>query len=193
MATHRAISATGKSIVGLLAEQCLNSEFAGAEFQLCQPADLLRPKRASFGISICLCRAGFDSPFRNAVPPAMPNVPGQRPPLALELSFLMTAWARTPERQHDLLAWAMCLLHENPILSASLLNRFAGGTGDVFAPTESVEVIPANLDFEQMRTVCELVHLRQQPAIVYLVRPVAIQSRGNSTGARRHAIARKTG
>ena len=69
----------------------------------------------------------------------------------------------------------MCVLDENPVLPAALLNRFTGGTGEVFGQQENVEVVPANLDIVAMRSVSELVQIRQQPSIAYVARPVAIQ------------------
>jgi hypothetical protein len=69
----------------------------------------------------------------------------------------------------------MCVLDENPVLPAALLDRFAGGTGEVFSQQENVEVVPENLDIVAMSSVSELVQIRQQPSIAYVARPVAIQ------------------
>lgn len=179
MATHRAISAIGKSIVGLLAEKCPKPEFTGATFVLFQSSDLAASKHPSFGISLCLCRVSINATQRNPVSPTTPDGRRIRPPLPLDLHFVLTAWAKTPDRQHDLLGWAMCILDENPILTAATLNRFAGGTSAVFGPEESVEVVPASLDFEQMSAVAELAQIRQQPAIVYIARPVWMQLPGS--------------
>lgn len=176
MATHRAIAGIGKSIVGLLAEQCPKAEFPGATFKLCQPPDLRQAKRPQFGISLWLYQIALDSTQRN--PPARPTLVGsrQRPALALELHYLLTASAKTAERQHDLLGWAMCILNDNPMLPATRLNRFTGGTGDVFSQQESIEVVPVNLGAAQMNAACDLIQMQQQPFIAYVVRPVAIQT-----------------
>ncbi len=179
MATHHAISATAKSILGLLAEKCPKPEFTGAEFKLCQPTDFVASKRPLFGLSLCLCRVSINTTQRNPVPPTTPDGRRIRPPLPLDLHFVLTAWAKTADRQHDLLGWAMCVLDENAILPAALLNRFAGGTGAVFGPEESVGVVPASLDFEQMSAIAELAQIRQQPSIVYIARPVSIQLPGS--------------
>ena len=69
----------------------------------------------------------------------------------------------------------MCVLDENPVLPAALLDRFAGGTGEVFSQQENVEVVPENLDIVAMSSVSELVQIRQQPSIAYVARSVAIQ------------------
>jgi hypothetical protein len=115
----------------------------------------------------------------SAIPPTRVTAsaePRQRPSLPLNLHFLLSSWATIPERQYDLRGWAMCVLDENPVFSAGLLNRFAGGTSEVFGQQENVEVVPANLDIEQMKAVSELVQIRQQPSIAYVARPVAIQN-----------------
>jgi hypothetical protein len=175
MATHRAIAATGQTIVGLLAEKCPKAEFTGAKFKLCQPSDFRQSKRLQFGISICLCRVSVNTTLRTPIPPIAPDGRRQRPPLVLDLYFVMNAWAKTPERQQEILGWAMCVLDENPLLPASLLNRFAGDAREVFGQEESVKNVPAILDFEQMNAVCELVQIPQQPSIVYTAQPVSIQ------------------
>ena len=179
MATYQAISATGKSIVGLLSDNCPKPEFTGAVFNLWQSADFRQSKRLQFGISICLCRVNVNTAQRIPVQPTAPDGQRQRPPLALDLYFVMTAWAKTPERQHDLLGWAMCFLNDNPVLPAATLNRFAGATTAVFGPEESVQLVAETLDFEQMNAACELVQIRQQPSIVYVARPVTIQRPGS--------------
>ena len=69
----------------------------------------------------------------------------------------------------------MCVLDQNPILTAVPLNRFAGGAGEVFGQEESAEVVPANLDIIAMKAISELVQTRQQPSIPYVARPVAIR------------------
>lgn len=179
MATHRAIAAIGKSIVGLLTEKCPKPEFSGATFVLFQSSDFAAAKRPLLGISLLLCRVSINATHRNPVPPTTPDGRRLRPPLPLDLYFVLTAWAKTPDRQHDLLGWAMCVLDENPVLTAATLNRIAGGTSAVFGPEESIEVVPANLDFAQMNAVTELVQIRQQPSIVYIVRPVLVQLPGS--------------
>jgi hypothetical protein len=179
MATHRAIAAVGKSLVGLLAEKCPKTEFVGAAFTLFQSSDFAATKRPLLGISLCLCRVSINANQRNPTLQTPLDGRRQRPPLPLDLYFVLTAWAKTSARQHDLLGWAMCVLDENAVLSAATLNRFAGGTGVVFGPAESVEIAPTNLDFEQMSTVCDLLQIHQHPSIVYIARPVLIQSSGN--------------
>jgi hypothetical protein len=177
MANHRAIAGIGNSIVGLLAEKCPKAEFPGATFKLCQPSDFQQSKRLRFGISLCLYQVSTDATQRNL--PNRPTPPdGWRlhPPLPLALHFLLTAWAKTSERQHDLLGWAMCILNDNPMLPSTLLNHFTGGAGDVFSRQESIEVVLENLDLERMKAVCELVQIRQQPSIAYVARRVAIQT-----------------
>ena len=55
MATYHAISATGKSIVGLLSDNCPKPEFTGAEFKLWQSADFRQSKRLDFEQMNAVC------------------------------------------------------------------------------------------------------------------------------------------
>jgi hypothetical protein len=179
MATHRAIAGIGKSIVGLLAEQCPKSEFPGATFKLGQSFELPQSKPLRFGITLCLYRVNVNATQLNSPNrPTLSEVRRQRSPLPLDLHFLLTSWAKTAERQQELLGWAMCVLGENPLLPAGLLNRFTGGSGAVFGSQENVEIIPENLDTELMKAVCELVQVQQQPSVAYLARSVAVQIPG---------------
>jgi len=176
MATHRAIAGVGKSLVGVLADQCPKAEFPGATFKLRQAFDFQQSKRLRFGITLCLYRVSMDIARRNL--PTRPTASvgsRQRPALSLELHFLLTAWATTAEQQHDLLGWAMCVLNDHPVLPAADLNRFAGG-GEVFTPPDSIEIVPENLDAAQMKAACELIQIQQQPSVAYVVRSVAIQA-----------------
>ncbi len=179
MATHRAVAAVGKSLVGLLADQCPKAEFSGATFKLRQAFDFQQSKRLRFGMTLCLYRVSMDTAQRNLpTRPAASAGSRQRPALSLELHFLLTAWATTAEQQHDLLGWALCVLNDHPVLAAVDLNRFAGG-GEVFAPPESIEILPENLDAAQMKAACDLIQIQQQPSIAYVARPVAIQVAGS--------------
>src|ERR1019366_7781293 len=166
MATHHAIAAIGKSIVGLLGAQCPKAEFPGATFKLWQPTAFRQVKGLRFGISLCLYRVSFDTAQRNRPTRATASGdPPQRLPLPINLHFLLSSWATTPERQHALLGGGMCVLDGNPVFPAGLLNRFAGGTGEVFGPQENVEVVPANLDIVETRAISELMQNPQQPSI----------------------------
>src|SRR6266487_3555422 len=64
MATHRALSGIGKSIVRLLAEKCPKTDFRGTKFNLCQPSDFRRSSRIPFGVLVCLYRVSFDTTQR---------------------------------------------------------------------------------------------------------------------------------
>ncbi len=174
MATHRAITAIGKSIVGLLEEKCPQREFAGATFMLCQPSDFQRHEGLQFGISLCLCRVSVNTAQRNPLRPT-PDGQRQRSTLTAELHYLLTAWAKTPEQQHDLLGWAMCVLDESPVLTAGWLNRFTGDTTPVFSPEETVDLVPEVLNFGEMNAITQMVQIRQHPSVVYIARPVSLQ------------------
>jgi len=174
MATHHAIATIGKSIVGLLADKCPQPEFTGATFMLCQPSDFQRHEGLQFGISLCLCRVSVNTTQRNPLHPT-PDGQRQSPALTVDLHYLLTAWASTPEQQHDLIGWAMCVLDESPVLTAGWLNRFTGAATPVFSPEETVDLVPGILNFGEMNAITQMVQIRQHPSIVYIARPVPLQ------------------
>jgi uncharacterized protein DUF4255 len=123
---------------------------------------------------LCLFKVGVNTAQRNPLRPA-PEAQTQRPPLTVDLHFLLTAWAKTPERQHDLLGWAMCVLDEHPVLTASWLNRFADASAAVFSPEESVDLVPEILNFGEMSAIGEMVQIHQPPSVAYIARPVSLR------------------
>jgi hypothetical protein len=66
---------------------------------------------------------------------------------AVDLHFLLTAWAKTAARQHEIDGWMMYVLEDNPTLPASLLNSYQPG---VFQDDEAVDVVLAELSTEDM-------------------------------------------
>ena len=84
-----------------------------------------------------------------------------KPSVPLDLYFLVTAWARTPEKKWALLAWAICTIDETPVLPAGLLNQNAGSDPDsapqnVFGEDESVELVGQNLSLQDTVSILEI-------------------------------------
>ena len=143
MATYNAIAATSRAILGLLEGACPKPEFDGALFELYQARSFQNAMPE--GVSLYLYRVSTSS-RRNLPSRTGPNGEHYRPPLPLDLYYLLTAWARTAEKQQALLGFCIRLLGDTPILPAGLLNHF-GPEPETFQPNESVELIfePASL------------------------------------------------
>jgi Pvc16 N-terminal domain len=181
MASFHAIAVTGQTIRNLLAEAWSPDVFPGAQCQLCQAANLVSSPFTDLGVSIYLYRVAYNMTRRNL--PVRKRLNGQRfkPSLPLDLHFLLTAWARKPEQQWSLLAWALRTVEDAAVLPAGLLNQNAGSDSDgtplhVFDDDETVELIGETLSLQDMVSVWEIAKPNQQPSVSIVARSVLIDS-----------------
>jgi len=173
VAKAQAIAVTGQTILGLLADNIPKSEFTNARFELYQPANFFPPMDE--GISLFLYRVEVNSSLRNL--PAKTGLDGitRRPPLPLDLYYLLTVWAKDTVKQQRVLGWAMRTLEDSPVLSAGRLNHFGTET-DVFQPGEKVEIIFNSLSLQDMSNLWGVFKTGVPTSISYIARVVGIDS-----------------
>jgi hypothetical protein len=181
MATFQAIAVTGNTIRNLLADAWPPNIFPGAQFRLCQAANLVSSPFTDLGVSIYLYRVAYNLTRRNLPPRRRLNGERFKPSVPLDLHFLVTAWARTPEQQWALLAWAIRAIEDTSVLPAGLLNQNAGSDPDgtpqnVFSEDESVELVAETLSLQDMVSVWEIAKPNQQPSVSFIARSVLIDS-----------------
>lgn len=181
MATFQAIAVTGNTIRNLLAEACPRDAFPGAQFQLCQASNLVNSPFTDFGVSIYLHRVAYNLARRNLPPRKRLNGDRFKPSVPLDLHFLVTAWARKPEQQWALLAWAIRTIEDTPVLPAGLLNQNAGSDAsgtppNVFGEDESVELVGETLSLQDLVSIWEIAKVNQQPSVSFVARAVLIDS-----------------
>lgn len=174
MATHHAIAVTGQAILGLLAEACPKPEFAGAQFELYQPTSFQAPMEE--GISLYLYRVTVNTTRRNLPMRQEPNGRRSRPPLPLDLYYMLTPWAKTAAKQQRLLGWAMRKLEDTPILPAGLMNHYGSET-ETFRQEEAVELICEPIPLQDMISIWEVFKPHQQLSVTYVARMIMIESR----------------
>ena len=185
MAGFEAIAVTSRAILGVI-EDARPADFERARFRLFQSVDMDSPREGfAEGISLYLYRVTFNTTRRN-MPPRRDPITGnrRRPPVPLDLHFLLTAWAPDAGQQQRLLGWAVRTLEDTPILPAGFLNRFAPGGQDVFEPSETVELVGETLTLQDLENIWEVAKARQQPSLGYVARQVAIDSTLGSTEGR---------
>jgi hypothetical protein len=177
MAGFDAIAVTSQAILGLL-EDARPTDFERTRFRLFQTVDL-SDSRDGFteGISLYLYSVTFNTTRRN-MPPRRDPLTGvrRRPPVPLDLHFLLTAWAGDAGQQQRLLGWAIRMIEDTPILPAGFLNRFGPSGTDVFDLSETVEVVGETLSLQDMYDIWQVAQSRQQPSVGYVARQVAIDS-----------------
>ena len=177
MATRLAILATAQAIRRLLAEASAGTEFDGCDFKVVQAAELAAAAALVHeGLTVYLHQVSAGASQRSAPPRLGPAGGHARPPLALELHCLLTPWSASADRQLGLLGWALRVLEDTPILTASFLN--AGNPGQpVFQPDETVQLSFNPLSIHDLARLAESL---RQPRILdslsYLARPVSIES-----------------
>src|SRR5712691_10454343 len=136
MASHAGIAGTCEAIVRLLRSNFDPAEFnnAALDFQVYVADNFQQPMDQ--GVSLLLYRIYHNAHQRTA-PGRLVSGRRQRPMLSLDLHFLLTAWARSASRQHEIAGWMMRVLADNPTLPPNLLNAYRA---DVFGADESIEV-----------------------------------------------------
>jgi Pvc16 N-terminal domain len=183
MANYHAVAVTGLALRGLLSNAWPRDQFPGAEFRLFQTKDLQTPLQLNTGVSVYLHRIAFNTTRRNL--PFRQTVNGKRyrPPTPVDLHFLITAWGRSAEEQLALLGWAIRTLEDTPVLSAGLLNRFAGDWGEVFDKTETVELVGDVLSLQDSFNIWEIAKHNHQPSVSYVARMIRLDSEVELTEA----------
>ena len=173
MATYQAIAATGQAILGLLEDACPRPEFANARFELYQSGDFQNPMEE--GVSLYLYRVTVNTARRNLPPKLGPDGRRYRPPIPIDLHYMLTPWARTAVKQQRLLGWAIRALEDMPILPSGLLNR-AGPEPDIFHPDETVELLWDPIPLSDMTSLWEVFKPHIQASITYTARMLTVES-----------------
>jgi Pvc16 N-terminal domain len=174
LASHNAIAAIGQAILGLLQDACPRPEFDGARFELYQSASFSKPMDE--GISLYLYRVAVNTTRRN-LPPRL-DAAGRRfrPALPVDLFYMLTPWARTAERQHRLLGWAMRTIEDTPTLASGLLNHYAVPEHTAFSPEETVGIIQEQISIQDMFNLWDFAKHNIQVSVTYAVRLVPLDS-----------------
>jgi uncharacterized protein DUF4255 len=174
VATTAAIATIGQALLALLEKACPRPEFDGATFGLYQAKDFQQPMGE--GISLFLYRVVPSTVRRNLAPPHGPAGVRRRPPLPLDLSYVLTPWAQSAARQHTLLAWAMRTLEDSPTLAPGFLNHYGPQGPETFRPEEAVTLVFEPLSLQDAFNLWELVSPALQVYATFIVRLVQIDS-----------------
>ena len=158
-------------------------------------------------INLFLFQVTENQAWRNLAQPAR-NGNGDRianQPLALDLSYLLTAYGAGDFHAEALLGHAMFALHEMPVLTrqaireaipapppATLPNRLT--SADLAGQIEQIRITPQTMSVEEIAKIWSALHTQYRPTAVYKVSVVLIESRKSGrpalpVTARRIAVA----
>jgi hypothetical protein len=174
LASAYAIAAVTQTILGVL-KDTVPAEFVAAQFEPLQIADFQKPKPLEEGISLLLYRVDYSPVQRNLQQRAAANGSQRRPPLPVDLHYIVTPWGRTSSGQQRLLGWCLRTLEDIGTLNASLLNHF-GGPDPVFKATETVDVVHEPIPMTDWSGLWDLLKPNAHVSVGYVARMVYIES-----------------
>lgn len=166
MGTPDAVSVVSLAFAGALRTSTLASTFPRMRVDIYQPRNFREPM--SEGLSLYLYAVGLNASVRNAPDPKSRT--GRRPPIALELHYLLTPWGSSPDVQQRLLGHALAFIEATAILSGNFLNSHAPGGITPFRPDEGVSLTYEHLSPEFLLSVSEIDGVRLPPSLAYVAR-----------------------
>jgi hypothetical protein len=174
VATYHAVTAIGQALIGLLEEAAKGTELDGLGFKIFQ-ADDFQSRPFDEGVSLYLYRIYVSTSRRQMPVRCTPAGARLRPSLPVDLCYLLTPWAKTAEKQHLILAWAMRTVEDTPILPSGILNKY-GHEPNTFRPDETVDLVPDTLSIQDMLNVWEVNKHNLQISAAYIARAVTLDS-----------------
>src|SRR5581483_3604891 len=171
MATSQAIRDTGETLRALLVAgvgpsvPTVNVEVTTSDAF----SSLQSPQQPA--ITIFLHRVAVHPEMRNGPPRRLPDGTLTRPLLPLELSFMITPWARSTSDEHLLAGLVLQTLYDGAELGAAELQGASWESGD------SVQIVFESLSSEEHYRVWDTVGLPYRLSLTYLVRVVGIEPR----------------
>lgn len=178
MASYDAIRTLGEAVLELMRERCPLAELelgASAAFKLASYASLAGPGVPVDGFHLCLWRTAVSGMPRHLPPRRRPDGTLMRPPLPLDLHYLLLPVAGDAAKQARMLGWALRFMHDLPTLSGAVINRYAPG-GGAFGDDETVEFIADALPVADQLSLWDRLKTGFQPGMTYIARMVLIES-----------------
>ncbi len=153
------------------------------------PPDSLDLKSTAARINLFLFQATENQGWRNfALPARSPN--GDRtsnPPLALDLSYLVTAYGVDDYYPEVLLGYAMFVLHEMPVFTRDAIRDALGAsssdplfkaltTSSLADQIEQIKIVPQTMSVDELSKIWTALQSQYRPTAVYKVSVVLIES-----------------
>jgi len=175
VATYHAISAISQAIVSLLKSARPATAFPSIDVKLFQARDVQTAGDWE-GLSLFLYRVPVSGSRRQMPMTIGPGGRPLRPPLPVDLYYMLTPWAKTAEMQHLLLGWAMRTIEDSPSLPPALLNAHFPDVRP-FRSDETVELIHDPLNLQDLNNIWEILGKQNiQLSATYVARVIPIDS-----------------
>ncbi len=143
-------------------------------------------------INLFMYYASLNANFRNNALPSQ-DAQGRRvsnPPLALDLHYLVSAYGKNEFDPEILLAWAMQVFYENPVLTRQLIQDSIDGiiaaghmspevqlivTTNLASQVESIRIAPESLSNEEINKLWMAFNAHYRPTTSYQISVVLIE------------------
>lgn len=161
-------------MLGLLADACPRDLFPTAQFELFQLSNF-QQQQMEEGVSLYLYRVAPNTSRRNLPPSTAPDGTRFRPPVPIDLYYVVSAWAQTAVKQQRLLGWTIRTLEDIPILPTGLLNNY-GPEPDIFRPGETVEITLDSLTLQDWNNLWTTTKTSPPLSVGYVARMLFLES-----------------
>jgi hypothetical protein len=121
-------------------------------------------------ITVFLYRIAVNADMRNAPPRLRPDGTRQPTPLPLELSFLITAWAKDTRDELRLVGRIMQVLYERRELGSADL------VGSSWEPDDNVQLILESLPLEDHYRIWDANRVAYRLSLTYIARVIGLSS-----------------
>jgi hypothetical protein len=171
MANYSAVYSVGNSIATYLQNAYptdLSNKFA-CQFRLVSSTEIATEEQTELDktVSIFLHRVTINENFRAAQ--RLTDTPLKQPAIFLDLHYLLTYWGSSAQAEQTILGWTLQQLQSAPILDRSVLSS----DGD-WDPTESIQLVLADLSLEDILRIWDALGPKYRLSIAYVARVVRI-------------------
>lgn len=176
MSNALAIAAVTSTLVNLLADV---DQVAGGAQVTARPPDSARENVTGHQLNVFLYQTAPDAAWRNQEPPRARGGEAAvtRPPLALQLHYLLTAIASDGDEvvAHRILGKAMSILHDNAVLDRADIES-ALSDAELHLQVERVRVTPTALSIEEISKLWAAFQTHYRVTAAYEASAVLIES-----------------
>jgi hypothetical protein len=167
MATADVVHDMGQSLHQVL-RSSIDTSIVG-EIRLSTPEQFESlPDAGRTTLTIFLYRVSVSSEMRNMPRRTLPDGRTTRPPLPIELRYLITPWASTPASEYFMAGHVMRALYDHAEMGPPFL------VGTSWTPNDSVQVILEALPIEDHTRIWDTVRKPYRLSLTYLVRVIGI-------------------
>lgn len=167
MANLRAMNSVGAAIVRYLTQsygEARKPTDPDVTFQQIATGTLTGDINIDKTVTLLLYRITSSEHLRQHVRPG-----SARPAVAVDLHYLLTAWAKDAAQEPFMMSWTLAQLHRRPVLDRSLLPKEAGWADD-----DRIDISPSNLNQEELTRIWDRLQPNYRLSIAYTARVLQI-------------------